>query len=410
MPELPAPESHDKDSQAHKPLAELLTNCVHCGLCLDVCPTYKLTGDENNSPRGRLRLWRKEEEGVLENDPLVEHYTSECVSCLACEPACPANVPYGTILETVRHEQMQAGRARPKWFLKLAARLVHAPQAFQWLSLPGRVLRRLGLLKHPFMFPGQPAAWQSTSAYARQLMREQKPTGPHVALLTGCLMEGMFRELNFATVRVLIANNVRVTVPESQGCCGAFPEHLGLADLESLQVRNQAAFGAEKFDAVLSSSSGCGLALSKTLAGRVPVIDVLQFLSQLDLKPRPIRNERARLYVDLPCHLIHGQRVAGIPESILNATGYRWEPAPLATECCGSGGTYNLQKPENSRQILARKAAFLETAEGEPVILGTSNHVCMMQWYSARTLGIVSRPFEVRHIIQLLDESVTRVV
>jgi glycolate oxidase iron-sulfur subunit len=112
------------------------------------------------------------------------------------------------------------------------------------------------------------------------------------------------------------------------------------------------------------------------------------------------------LYVDLPCHLIHGQRVAGIPETILNATGYRWELAPMATECCGSGGTYNLQKPENSRQILARKAAFLETAEGEPVILGTSNHVCMMQWYSARTLGIVSRPFEVRHIIQLLDEIV----
>jgi glycolate oxidase iron-sulfur subunit len=410
MPESHTPSGSQPTSPPHKPLGELLTNCVHCGLCLDVCPTYKLTGDENNSPRGRLRLWRKEEEGVLEADPLVEHYTSECVSCLACEPACPANVPYGTILETVRHEQMQAGRARPKWFLKLAARLAHAPQAFQWLSLPGRVLRRLGLLKHPFLFPGKPAAWQSTSAYARQLMHEKKPTGPHVALLTGCLMEGMFRELNFATVRVLIANNVRVTVPESQGCCGAFPEHLGLADLESLQGRNQAAFGAEKFDAVLSSSSGCGLALSKTLAGSVPVIDVLQFLSQLDLQPRPIRNERARLYVDLPCHLIHGQRVAGIPESILNTTGYRWELAPLATECCGSGGTYNLQKPENSRQILARKAAFLETAEGEPVILGTSNHVCMMQWYSARTLGIVSRPFEVRHIIQLLDESFTRVV
>lgn len=390
---------------APKPLAELLTNCVHCGLCLDVCPTYKLTGDENNSPRGRLRLWRKEEEGELEADPIVEHYTSECVSCLACEPACPANVPYGTILEAVRHEHMVAGRARPKWFLKLFARLVHWPKTFQWLSLPGRVLRRFGLLKHPLMFPGQPATLQSTAGYARQLMQEKKPTGPHVALLTGCLMEGMFRELNFATVRVLIANNVRVTVPESQGCCGAFPEHLGLADLDSLQGRNRTAFGSEKFDAVLSSSSGCGLALSKTLAGQVPVIDVLQFLGQLNLKSPPPRDARARLYIDLPCHLIHGQRIAGIPESILNATGYRWELAPLATECCGSGGTYNLQKPENSRQLLARKAAFLETVDGEPVILGTSNHVCMMQWYSARTLGIVSRPFEVRHIIQLLDDT-----
>jgi len=106
--------SRQSGAPAHKPLAELLTNCVHCGLCLDVCPTYKLTGDENNSPRGRLRLWRKEAEGVLNMDPLVEHYTAECASCLACEPACPANVPYGTMLETVRHEQMAAGRARPK--------------------------------------------------------------------------------------------------------------------------------------------------------------------------------------------------------------------------------------------------------------------------------------------------------
>jgi glycolate oxidase iron-sulfur subunit len=101
--------------------------------------------------------------------------------------------------------------------------------------------------------------------------------------------------------------------------------------------------------------------------------------------------------------LIHGQKVAGIPGSVLNATGYQWELAPQARDCCGSGGVYNIQKPENSREILARKSAFLNQAAGDPVILATSNHVCMMQWNSARSGGLVNRPFSVRHVIQLLD-------
>jgi glycolate oxidase iron-sulfur subunit len=274
---------------------------------------------------------------------------------------------------------------------------------FQYASTPGRILRRFGLLKHKFVFPGKPALALSTAAYAKELMAMHQPTGPTVALLTGCLMEGLFRELNYATVRVLIDHNIRVVIPENQGCCGAFPEHLGIDNVRELQAHNQKVFSAQRVDVVLSSSSGCGLALSKTLAGNLPVMDVLQYLSQLELKQRMPISNTARLYVDLPCHLIHGQRVAGISEKLLNATGYRWELAPNATDCCGSGGTYNLQKPDNSRQILSRKAAFLETAEGEPVILGTSNHVCMMQWYSAGTLGIVRRPYSVKHIIELLD-------
>ena len=108
------------------------------------------------------------------------------------------------------------------------------------------------------------------------------------------------------------------------------------------------------------------------------------------------------MYVDQPCHLVHGQRGA-IPPAVLDATGYRWEYAPRADDCCGSGGFYNLQNPAESRAILAAKAAFLETAAGDPVILATANQVCMMQWYSAGRHGIVRRPYHVRHVIQLLD-------
>ena len=383
---------------------DYFSNCTHCGFCLAVCPTYKLTGDENNSPRGRLRLWSEEAAGRLPRDPWTDHYTSECVGCLACEPACPATVPYGEIFERVRHEHVAARRATPALSLRLAAAAVAHPALFGAALLPARVLRRAGLEVHRFLFPGRPAVIESTSAYAKKLMARHRPTGPRVAFLSGCLMEAMFREINFATVRVLVENNVRVVIPEDQGCCGAFQSHTGLKGAEALAEKNRRAFGPLEVDAVVSNSSGCGYALGKALQGHHPVRDVLGFLGDL----RPVRRERVsgdptRIYVDLPCHLVHGQKVPGIPANVLDATGYRWELAPRAKDCCGSGGVYNLQKPENARAILAEKSAFLNSAAGDPVVLATSNHVCMMQWHSAGATGLVTRPYAVKHVIQLLD-------
>ena len=389
------------DSTPHD--ADLLSSCVHCGLCLEVCPTYKLSGDENNSPRGRLRLWREESEGKLAADTWTDFYTAECVGCLACESACPANVPYGEIFEHVRHEHVSTGRANPGVLLRTAAALASRQSLFNLAMLPARLLRRVGWLPHRFLFRGTPAAIQSTASYARKLMRQRRPSGPRVALLTGCLMESLFREINFATVRVLIENNVQVFIPDGQGCCGAFQEHTGMEGVEPLRKRNQVAFGSQQFDAILSNSSGCGHALGKALPASPPVRDVLSFLGELGPVARPRRSTNAKVYVDLPCHLIHGQKVAGIPPNVLDATGYSWELAPQARDCCGSGGVYNIQKPENSREILARKSAFLNDAAGDPVILATSNHVCMMQWNSARSGGLVKRPYKVKHVIQLLD-------
>ncbi len=386
--------SHDSD---------LLASCVHCGFCLEVCPTYKLTGDENNSPRGRLRLWREEAEGRLEQDPWTDFYTSECVGCLACESACPANVPYGEIFEQVRHQHVATKRSRPPLVLRLAAALATRQGLFNLVMLPARLLRSAGLLKHRFLFDGQPAAVESTAAYAKRLMEQHRPTGPRVAFLTGCLMESVFREINFATIRVLIESNVQVVIPPNQGCCGAFQEHTGLDGVDALRAQNRQAFGSLQVDAVVSNSSGCGLALGKSLKDQHEVRDVLGFLGELGPVARPSRDAGARVYVDLPCHLVHGQKAPGIPANVLNATGYQWSLAPQARDCCGSGGVYNIQKPENSREILARKSAFLNDAAGDPVILATSNHVCMMQWNSAKSGGLVNRPYSVKHVIQLLD-------
>ena len=381
-----------------------LSSCVHCGFCLESCPTYRLTGDENNSPRGRLRLWREEAEGRLPIDAWTAFYTSECVGCLACETACPANVPYAKILEQVRQQQLQDNRSRVPWKLRIAAALVKRPAILNYLMAPVRMARRLNILRHRFLFTGCPAVGQSTAQYARDLVAKHRPTGPRVALLTGCLMEGVFREINFATVRVLVENNIAVIVPNGQSCCGAFQEHLGLPDGHALREQNRRAFERLDVEAVICNASGCGLALRESLPGTVRVCDLTTYLGEREIASRVrSRNDSTRVYVDLPCHLIHGQKVSEIPARVLDATGYRWELALHARDCCGSGGTYNLQKPENSRQILAKKSSFLEQAEGDPIVLATSNHVCMMQWFSAGSTGLVKRSFDVRHIAQLLD-------
>jgi glycolate oxidase iron-sulfur subunit len=392
----PAPKtSHDADP---------LRACVHCGLCLEECPTYRLTGDENNSPRGRLLLWRAEAEGRLPPDPWTDYYTDECVGCLACSSACPANVPYAHLLEDARKTRLAEGRTRVHWQVALAGRAVQQPRLFNLALAPARMLRRASLLPHPMVFPGRPALAKSTASYARELMERHMPTGPVVALLVGCLMEAMFREINFATVRVLIENNVRVLVPKGQGCCGAFHEHTGMPGVDTFTAQNRAAFSAVKVDRVVSNSAGCGLALAKALTGVARVQDVLGFLGEHGVKPRQRKAGTSRVYVDLPCHLVHGQRTT-IPPNVLDATGYPWELAPRARDCCGSGGVYNIQKSDNARAILREKAAFFDELPAQVApILATANHVCMMQWHTARRF--VQRPFQVRHVIQLLDPKV----
>ncbi len=400
--ELAVNQSQPNGVSLKSQLDDPLRACVHCGLCLETCPTYRLSGDENNSPRGRLLLWRAEDEQRITGDPWTDFYTDECVGCLACESVCPANVPYGKLLESTRRRQVAEGRTKIHWQVAAAGHAVKYPALFNLAMAPARILRGAGLLPHPMIFPGRPAVSKSTAAYARELVAKHRPNGPTVALLTGCLMESLFREINFATVRVLVENNVRVLIPEDQGCCGAFHEHTGMPGAEEMFERNRRAFQSLNVDRVVSNSGGCGFALSKALADGPPVQDVLGFLGETGIKPRPGRDSEVKVFVDLPCHLIHGQKADGIPSKVLDATGYDWELAPCARDCCGSGGVYNMQKPDNAREILKGKAAFLEDvpADRQP-ILATANHVCMMQWNTARSF--VKRRFQVRHVIQLLD-------
>ncbi len=396
----PAQQDQHQQLAATQP-RDLLTSCVHCGLCLEVCPTWKLSGDENNSPRGRLRLWREEAEQQIPEDPWTARYTEDCVGCLACESACPANVPYAEILEQQRAAHVRSGRSRIPAFLRFAAALAARPRLFSTLAAPLRLWRNLGLVGSRNLFPGRPHVLLSTADYAERLMQRYRPNGPLAALQTGCLMESVYREINFATVRVLIENNFRVIVPRNQECCGAVHEHLGLP-AKSAAARI-AGFTSSGPDLVVTNSSGCGLSLSHTAPNSLPVRDVIALLGEVNPVRRTPNLPDARVYIDLPCHLVHGQQIRQIPAAVLNAIGLPWEYAPQASDCCGSGGVYHLRKPENASRILQEKSDFLNHAEGRPTILATSNHVCMMQWFSAGRIGLVKRPYMVQHLIQLLD-------
>jgi glycolate oxidase iron-sulfur subunit len=372
-----------------------LLNCVHCGLCLDECPTYRLTGVEANSPRGRLALWRAEWEGRLEPSAESDFYTDECVGCLACVSACPANVPYGDLLVEKRAQQRAAGRGGDWQTRALAPWLMHAG-LFQLLTLPLRLARRLRLPLQRYFFPGAPSIVEGTHAYAARVQGVLRPQGERVALLTGCLMEGAFRELNAATVRVLAVNGFRVEVPQDQACCGAVHEHAGFAPEKALlDRRNQAAFASA--EVVLSNSSGCGLSLRHAVG--VKQRDLVDFLNQAELKSGAALDwEHA--YYDFPCHAYHGQGLRQAPGSLFKAAGLdaRWSLAPDADRCCGSGGSYVVTHAENARGILDEKSAFLKAIPYKNPVLVTGNHVCMMQWSQVPGL-------RVRHAVQALDES-----
>jgi len=371
-----------------------LLNCVHCGLCLDECPTYRTSGDEGNSPRGRLALWRAEWEGRLQAGPESDHYTDLCVGCLACVTACPADVPYGDLLLERRADQARRGKG-PDWRVRALSPLLRSLKLFNALAIPLRLARRLGLRVHRLMPPGPAPVLESTASYARRLNAKLKPSGATVALLSGCLMDAAFREINAATIRVLAVNGFKVLVPEDQACCGAVAEHGGLTrEKEALDTRNRRAFA--NAEVVLTNSSGCGLSLRHALGAKQR--DVVDFLNSTPLKAgAPL--DWGKVWYDFPCHAYHGLGLKKPPAALFEAAGLkeRWTLAPEAERCCGSGGAYAATEAESSLRILDEKRGLLGPLEPGATLV-TGNHVCMMQWSQIKGLRVL-------HAVQVLDES-----
>lgn len=398
--------------------------CVHCGFCLQACPTYLTLEDENDSPRGRIVLMRALLEGTLapENES-VQRHIAQCLGCRACETACPSGVPYGHLLEATR---ATLAEHRPIPFVARSILSVfERPRLLAAAMLGGRLLRRLGIARLLAKLPGRPgfamAMLASTRRSAVRARETPTSTGTResIALLTGCVMEGLFAETNRATERVLGANEYALREAPGQACCGALHAHAGDADAARRLARvNIEAFERSGSDYICVNAAGCGAMMKeyghlladdpkwRDRAARVSsrVRDVSELLAA-DGGPKHGGPVRVRVAYDAPCHLVHAQRVAVAPHDMLRAIP-ELELVPLneSEVCCGSAGIYNLVEPETSDVVLARKLENIAAAA--PEVVATGNPGCLMQ-IGAGLLRAGSATQAV-HPVELLDQSYRR--
>jgi glycolate oxidase iron-sulfur subunit len=398
-------------------------DCVHCGLCLQACPTYRETGRELSSPRGRIYLMRGVAEGRIPLAGVAAREMYLCLGCRACETACPSGVRYGELLEEARaaveRTGSRRGLARRLEWAALRGLVPHRARLRAAVSLLGFVQRlHLDRLVLPFLprglrerhrlLPRIPARDERVPL-ARLTPAAGERRG-RVALLEGCIVPELFGRVNRATVRVLARNGFDVLVPAAQACCGALQAHAGDADTaRALLRRNLAAFSDPAIDAVVTNSAGCGAHLrgaghwlpgeGDALAGRVR--DVCELLASVGLRA-PEGRVPARVCYDDPCHLLHGQKVKDAPRKLLaGIPGIELVPHHDPAACCGAAGIYNLTHPEMSQAVLARKLDSLAAAD--PDVVASGNPGCLMQIEAGATARGLR--FRTAHPVELLDRA-----
>ncbi len=416
-----------------------LDPCVHCGFCLQSCPTYVATGDEADGPRGRIVLMQQLARGQLDlTDERLAYHLDRCLGCRACESACPSGVVYGPALEETRAALV---RVRP---LGLVPRIVLAVMADRRLRGPVFALSRLARPLARFLAGKSTIGFQMGMLAATRMVvngrygpsqdRTGSPlkgeTGSQVgslspgrragsetadaAVFQGCIMEGLFAHVNAATERTLRANGFSITEIPRQGCCGALHAHAGQHDQAVTLARgNVLAFSHRPDTTVVVNSAGCGAILkdygrllagdkleneAKRFAARVK--DVSEVLAAAG--PRTGAPLELTVAVDPPCHLQHAQGVTDAPLTVLaGVPGLKCRSPAEAAHCCGSAGVYSLVEPELSRKVLARKLENLD--EISPDVIATGNPGCIMQLGA----GVLAsgRGCPVLHPVELLDLS-----
>lgn len=417
------------ETKSHKAAAldiPELYECVHCGLCLNHCPTYRVLQIESESPRGRIHLVRAAAEGRIEPNERFGKHLQLCLMCRACETACPSGVKYGRIAEAAREQLGPPGsplaRAIAKyaftrllphpWRLRTLARLLRFYQQSGVERLLGRYLPKR-LQEMNAMLPSVPGRFFSPEADLLPAIGERRA---RVGMLSGCVMSLLFGDINDATVRVLRRNGCEVVIPKNQVCCGALNIHNGETKMaKTMARRNIDAFLASGVDAVIVNAAGCGAAMkeygyllredsaykekAESFAARVK--DASEFLAAIGLIGPVGRMEMKVTYQD-PCHLAHGQRIRNQPRSLLSAIpGLRFVEMNGSDRCCGSAGIYNLTHPEMSQELLREKMESIDQTSAEAVI--APNPGCMLQLrYGAKRYGPKVR---VLHLMDLLDHA-----
>lgn len=409
---------------------ELLLDCVHCGLCTSACPTYAETGDENESPRGRIYLMRGVTDGKLGLTDRVRSHLELCLDCRACETACPSGVQYGKLIEPFRIAMDQADASRPRgdWFRRyILFGLLPYPKRLRWALTPARIAQRTGalavaralrltrLLPSPLrrMVEMLPSPRRNEGALPEFLPAIGKRRAT-VALFTGCVGDAMFRHVNWATARVLQHNGCDVHVPPTQACCGAIHFHAGANEPAwQLADTNLAAFDPQRFDAILNNIAGCGSMLKEyghhwhdsqqpaRAAWAAKVRDVNEFLDQLGPE-RPCGEIRAVATYHDPCHLLHAQKIHDAPRRLLALVpGLELRDLPETELCCGAAGTYNLMQPDMSSRLSRRKIENIRHTQARVVI--TANAGCALQ--IAREAREQGERLAVVHPMEILDWS-----
>src|ERR1700691_2780116 len=373
-------------SATDKPEYEDYSRCVHCGLCSNNCPTYRLWGREADSPRGRIRQMALVDQGRLEIGESFVTHIDRCLHCRNCETVCPSVVDYAKMLKLARAQIEQkykrpfASRLirdfvyrrllpRPRR-IAAAARFMRCYQSSGLASLARAtgILRLLGLQDRERLLPKIDSHFFFTDL--GKTFPAKGPQRARVALFAGCVAQVTFSELNRATIRVLQANGCEVVVPAAQVCCGALAAHAGVRDVaRNLARANFAAFPASGFDAIITNAAGCGSTLKEyphlvsqpgadhDAAARFgsTVRDVTEFLAELGLSA-PMQNTPLRITYQDSCHLAHGQKIREAPRKLIRAIpGVNLVEMRLADQCCGSAGVYNVTETEASLELLALK-------------------------------------------------------
>ncbi len=414
----------------------VLQQCMHCGMCLPSCPTYDTTKRERHSPRGRIALMRAIADEELTVTPAFAAEMSYCLGCLACQTACPAGVNYARLFEAARADVESAGLpqtlSRRFWrritlrglfrhprLLRFAGRLL---RAYQRSGLQG-ALRRTGAMR---VLPAQlrrlePATPTIGSAFSPELIRPvETPAGDgtrhRVLLLTGCMQDLLFSDINRATADVLLANGCEVHTPPVQPCCGSIHAHNGdQATAREMARRWLDLVDPTTFDAIISNAGGCGshlrhyaalLAgdpayLSRARAWDARLRDVHEWLTEIGCRPPRSANPPVARDVTYheSCHLTHGQRVRRQPRDLLQLIpGLTLRELPEANWCCGSAGVYSITQPEEASRLLQRKVGHVR-ATGAPLV-ATANPGCHLQLQNGlREAGL---NIEVAHPMSLL--------
>jgi len=412
---------HEIDAERIGPQGEAMAgavaSCVHCGFCLPTCPTYVVMGEEENSPRGRIVLMKEVLEGKLSAEEVADPIDN-CLGCQACVTACPSGVPYGDLITAYRGhaEERRSRPAEERARRTLVGVTLTRPHRFRVAARLGMLTRRLARLAPRALRPMLGLLPDSLPA-ARPLPPVFEAHGPRrarVALLAGCAQQVLDPEIGWATGRVLARNGVEVVVPADQGCCGSLDMHAGRAPQARRAARYTLGAFPDDVDAVVTNAAGCGSGMREyplLLAGEPEeaaarafaerVVDVSVFLDELGLASPPAPERRRRIAYHDACHLAHAQGVRAAPRRLLEAAGHEVVTPAEPEICCGSAGTYNIERPETAAELGRRKAGNLLATGADLVAAG--NIGCLAQ---IRThLAGASEAPEVLHTIQVLDRA-----